>query len=95
MALKCWLGTGVAPREFDPEYSTSSLEPGLLPEERDEATDLDEGDDAVINVDGLLSLGKVGHVAFVVHATHIEPVVADVDALIIYITSHHLKSTVQ
>ena len=82
MALERRLGTGVAPREFDPKYSTSGLEPGLLPEERNEATDLDEGDDAVVDVDGLLSLGKVGHVAFVIHAPHVEPVVADVDALI-------------
>ena len=82
MALKRRLGTGVAPREFDPEYSTSGLKPGLLPEERYEATDLDEGDDAVVDIDGLFSLSKVGHVAFVVHAPHVEPVVANVDALI-------------
>ena len=75
MALERRLGAGVTPREFDSEYSTSGLESRLLPEERDEATDLDKGDDAVVHVDGLLSLGKVGHMAFVIHATYIEPVV--------------------
>ena len=74
MALKRRLGASVAPRELDSEDASSRLESRLLPEERDETTDLDKGHDAVVNVNGLLCLSKVGHMAFIVHTTYIESV---------------------
>jgi hypothetical protein len=35
---------------------------------------LDEGYNAVVDVDGLLRLGEVGYMTFIIHATHVESV---------------------
>lgn len=75
MALKCRLRAGITSRELNPEDASSRLQPGLLPEEGHEAADLDKRHNVVVDVDGLLCLCEVGHMSFIVHTSHIEPVV--------------------
>lgn len=74
MALKRWLGASVTSRKLDSEDPPSCLESRLLPEEGNETTNLDKRDDTVVDVDGLLCLGKVCYMALIVHATHVESV---------------------
>ena len=65
-------GVGELGAAGHPDLVRADVDPGLVPEERDGAADLDEGGDLVPDGDQLLGLGKVGHVAVVVHAADLK-----------------------
>ena len=72
MALESWPGALVSSWELNPQDASTCLQARLFPEEWHETTDLDERCDAVVNIDGLLCLSKVGYVTFIIHTPHIE-----------------------